>query len=310
MSTVPFVSVIIPARNSQESIRLLLGSLAHTDYPAAMLEVLVIDNDSTDQTRKAVEEYPAVKLLEETIIRSSYAARNRGIEQARGEILAFTDADCIVTAGWISNGVRAIADGSADLVGGRVEFFLSAGRPAAEIFDAASHMHSEDLVATGKGAATANLFVNADVFRRIGPFPESVRSGGDMIWTRLALTKGFRLGYAPDAVVRHPARSMRELLRKAFRVGLGSPQIVRRDGSSPTELALGALRSVLPGGPGSLRRRIIHHGFAITPTVFLRVWLVSYLYGLTWAAGVFIGFGSSVFRHTPPQQSETGGAEA
>ncbi len=310
MSTAPFVSVIIPARNSQESIRLLLDSLSRADYPAAKLEVLVIDNGSTDQTRKVVEEYPAVKLLEEISIRSSYAARNRGIEQARGEILAFTDADCIVTAGWISNGVRAIAGGSADLVGGRVEFFLSSGMPAAEIFDAASHMHSEDLVATGKGAATANLFVNAAVFRRIGAFPQSVRSGGDMIWTRLALSKGYRLAYAPDAIVRHPARNMHELLRKAFRVGLGSPQIVRRDGSSPTQLALGAMRSILPGGPGSLRRRIQHHGFAITRPVFLRVWLVSYLYGLTWAAGVFMGFGRSLVRRTPPQNPETGSAES
>jgi len=285
----PLVSVIIPVRNAQRSIGLLLDSVARIEYPSSQIEVIIVDNGSTDDTRGVVARYPVV-MLEETAIRSSYAARNRGIARARGEILAFTDADCLVTPGWIREGIRLVEDGSADLVGGRVEFFLSAGQPAAEIFDAASHMHSEDLVAAGKGAATANLFVRADVARRVGPFPETVRSGGDMIWTKSAVTMGFRLAYAANAVVRHPARNLRELLRKGFRVGTGAPGIARRNGGSLGVLLKGAIRSFLPGGPGPLRRRIAHCGFTIPASTFLRVWVVSYAYGLTWASGVFFAF--------------------
>jgi glycosyltransferase involved in cell wall biosynthesis len=250
--------------------------------------VIIVDNGSSDNTRGVIAGY-AVVLLEETAIRSSYAARNRGIARARGEILAFTDADCLVTPDWIREGIRLITDGSADLVGGRVEFLLSSGQPAAGIFDASSHMHSEDLVSSRKEAATANLFVRADVPRRIGPFPQTVRSGGDMIWTRSAVSTGFRLAYAANAVVRHPARNLPELLRKGFRVGTGAPQIARRKGESPGELLKAAIRSVLPGGPGPLRRRIARHGFNIPVSKFFRVWGVSYAYGLAWASGVFAG---------------------
>ena len=285
----PLISVIIPVRNAQHSIGLLLDSVARLDYPSSQIEVIIVDNGSNDDTRGVVARYPVV-LLEETAIRSSYAARNRGVARASGEILAFTDADCLVTPGWIREGIRLIQDGSADLVGGRVEFFLSAGQPAAEIFDAASHMHSEELVAAQKGAATANLFIRADVARRVGPFPDTVRSGGDMIWTKSAVRMGFRLAYAEDAVVRHPARKFRELLRKGFRVGTGAPGIVRRNGASMGDLLKGALRSSLPGGPGSLRRRVARCRFNISASTFLRVWMVSYVYGLAWASGVFSAF--------------------
>ncbi len=289
MDGTPLVSVIVPVRNAEDSVRLLLDSLAQLDYPQSRLEVILVDNGSTDGTRAVISEYPVV-LLEEATIRSSYAARNRAVARARGDILAFTDSDCIVTPGWIREGVRVLTEQGVDLVGGRVEFFLSSPYAAAEIFDAASHMSSETLVTGGQGATTANLFVPTAAAQSIGPFPNSVRSGGDMIWTRAALRKGFRLAYATDAVVRHPARNFRELLRKAFRVGTGAPRIERSDNGSQADLLKGAIRSVLPSGPGSLRRRLHDHGFDIPALTFLRVWLVSYGYGLTWAVGVLFAY--------------------
>lgn len=96
----PFVSIIVPVYNGRRTIDALLTSLLALDYPADRHEILIVDNKSTDDTRERIQRYP-VTLLEETEIQSSYAARNRGIEAAKGEILAFTDADCVVEPTWL-----------------------------------------------------------------------------------------------------------------------------------------------------------------------------------------------------------------
>ncbi|TEU12514.1 MAG: glycosyltransferase family 2 protein, partial [Anaerolineales bacterium] len=96
----PSVSIIVPVYNGSRTIDALLSSLLALDYPADRREILVVDNKSTDDTRERIQRYP-VALLEETEIQSSYAARNRGIEAAKGEILAFTDADCVVEPTWL-----------------------------------------------------------------------------------------------------------------------------------------------------------------------------------------------------------------
>lgn len=101
-----FVSIIVPVYNGSRTIDALLTSLLALDYPADRHEILIVDNKSTDDTRERIRRYP-VTLLEETEIQSSYAARNRGIEAAKGEILAFTDADCVVEPTWLK---RLLAD--------------------------------------------------------------------------------------------------------------------------------------------------------------------------------------------------------
>jgi glycosyltransferase involved in cell wall biosynthesis len=289
MEEAPFISVIVPVYNAEKTVRLLLDSLQQLEYPQSRREFIIVDNGSSDGTKTVVAQYP-VLLLEETAVQSSYAARNRGLAKAQGDIIAFTDSDCMVGPEWLHEGVKALEESKADLVGGKVEFSISPGRTASEIFDASSHMGSKDLVSSGNGAPTANLFVRSTVVRRVGPFPNAVRSGGDMIWTRTAIAQGFVLAYAEKAVVRHPARRFRELLKKAFRVGSGAPLIARRNNESHRGYLQAALRSLLPGGFRSLRRRVESHVGKMETRPFVRVWLVSYAYGISWAGGVFLGY--------------------
>jgi glycosyltransferase AglE len=290
MEDVPFVSVIVPVYNAEESITVLLDTLARLDYPQARREFILVDNGSSDETKAVIARHPVI-LLEETEVRSSYAARNRGLSSARGDIIAFTDADCMVDKDWLREGVKALRESNADLVGGNVEFALSTERSPSEIFDASSHMGSKTLVSSGNGAPTANLFVRAAVVKSIGPFPHTVRSGGDLIWTRTAIARGFVLVYAEDAIVRHPARTFWPLLKKAFRVGTGAPQIARRNSESHLGYLQAAFRSFLPGGYRSLRRRVENHVGRLDDWHFLCVWIVSYAYALSWAGGVFLGYG-------------------
>ncbi len=104
----PFVSVIVPALNEERTIRECIVSLLRMDYPQERREILMVDNGSTDRTAEIIKSFPVRYLREER--RGASYARNRGIEASKGEILAFTDADCVVTTGWLRELVRGFED--------------------------------------------------------------------------------------------------------------------------------------------------------------------------------------------------------
>ncbi len=114
----PFVSVIIPVLNEERVIRECLNSLVELDYPPERREILVVDNGSTDRTAEIIKTFPVRYLWEER--RGASAARNKGIEASKGEILTFTDADCVVTTGWLREVVKAIDEEGVGGVAGEV----------------------------------------------------------------------------------------------------------------------------------------------------------------------------------------------
>lgn len=215
----PVVSVIVPVRNGEKTIEKLIDALLGQDYPAERREIIIVDNDSNDRTVDIVKKYP-VMLEKENRVRSSYAARNKGLSLSKGEIIAFTDADCIPERDWLSSGVRALLEKKADMAGGEVSFLLSTPPSAAEIIDSVTFMQNEQNIRNKKVAVTANLFVQKKLFDKIGPFNE-VQSGGDILWTKKATDNNFVLVYAPAATVYHPARNFRQLLEKNRRIGIG-----------------------------------------------------------------------------------------
>jgi len=217
-TNLPGISVVVPSYNSEGCIRQLLDGLVNIDYPKDKLEIIVVDNNSTDKTKEIIKQYP-VTLLEETSIQSSYAARNKGIKHANNDLLAFTDADCIPEKQWLKEGAEALRYENADLVGGKVEFILSENATAAQIYDSITHMQAEVSI-KNKTAPTANLFTKTSLFDKIGMFAE-VKSGEDFQWTSKASSQQFRLVYSEKAIVKHPARNLKELLKKTFRTGSG-----------------------------------------------------------------------------------------
>lgn len=238
----PFVSVIVPVYNDPDGIRRCLTALTEQTYPDDQYEVLAVDNGSTDNTPEVVRDFERVELLVEDEIQGSYAARNRGIEAATGEIFAFTDADCTPDPNWIAAGVETLDRDDTDLVGGRVVFEFSDQKTAAERFDASVNMRNDQSVQDGV-VKTANVIVRRAVVEDIGPFPQHLPSGGDVHWTGAATDAGYTLVYGEDVIVRHPSRQFRELLRKQYRVGKGQIQIWRLDDRSAAWiLAVGLLR--------------------------------------------------------------------
>lgn len=99
-------SVIIPTYNRQETLRQCLAVATNQDYPD--YEVIVVDDGSTDGTAIMVrQEFPQVRYFRQEVNRGPAAARNRGIHEATGEIIAFTDDDCVPPPNWLTR----LADG-------------------------------------------------------------------------------------------------------------------------------------------------------------------------------------------------------
>jgi glycosyltransferase involved in cell wall biosynthesis len=280
-NNLPKVSIIVPAYNAQDNMAQLIESLLNQKYTDDLLEIIIVDNNSNDQTRNIIRRFP-VKLIEKSDIQSSYAARNEGIKNAAGDYLAFIDADCIATDYWLSEGVNAIISESADLAAGKVEFYFSKEKTAAEMYDSITQMQSQKTVTEKKAAATANIFVKASLFQRIGFFPE-VTSGADVTWTKKAAENGFKLIYADKAIVKHPARNLKQFLKKRFRTGAGTVAFWKSTGVSTWWMCAQILRRFLPRRLSMIKKTIQQRGTPDMNKKIFGIWLVAYLCNLVTA---------------------------
>lgn len=226
----PFVSVVVPVYNGARRLQACLEALDAQTYPRGRFEVIVVDNGSTDRPVDVVARFPGARLLEEQIP-TSYAARKRALEAAVGEILAFTDADCVPEPTWLEGGVahlRRLPRGG--LVGGRIDVTVHPVRPAlCELYDRVFDFDQERFVVRGRFACTANLFTTARLVHELGGFDPTLRSGGDRDFGNRVKAAGYDLAFADGAVIAHPARTtLRALLAKRLRVAGGHHDRARK----------------------------------------------------------------------------------
>lgn len=251
MLMVQFISAIIPVYNDLAGIIPLLTSLVDQTHPKEAYEVVIVDNGSTDETPNVVKqfqgEYPdVIRLVTEKQIQGSYAARNRGIQVARGEILAFTDADCVPESTWIAEGVRALRRHSAACGGGRIVFTYQSGTPNVyEYFDSARKLNQKAYVENASFAATANFFARKELFEKYGLFRSELISSGDYEFGRRVTQAGEKMIYIPDAIVHHPARTtFTAIYEKSKRVAIGQKQLEELGLAEHNHLSLTQLRPI------------------------------------------------------------------
>jgi glycosyltransferase involved in cell wall biosynthesis len=270
----PYVTVVIPTYRDWDNLRVCLEALSHQTVPADEFEVIVVNNDPG---ASCPFDLPArnMKLVAEARA-GSYAARNHGLQIARGEIIAMIDSDCTPNPDWIEAGVRALETQKADLAGGKVTFEISPASTAAQMYDAVFNMQMALTIETAHTAQTANLFARRMVFDTIGKFPSDLRSGGDVVWTGKATGSGFKLIYAAEAEVFHPARRHPDLLKKQFRVGSGQPAIWRSQGSGMLSILLRILRGFLPLSKRAIKNTLRERGTPEMEKRFWQIWLIAW----------------------------------
>jgi glycosyltransferase involved in cell wall biosynthesis len=223
-SSSPRVSVIVPVHNGARRLPALLAALERQTAPRHDFELLVIDDCSTDATAELVAHREIATLLRASRRGGPYPARNQGMAAARGEYLAFTDADCVPADEWIQAGISALDSGAGDLIAGHIDVPLSDRPTAAAMVDCSRYLDQERHVADGFGA-TANLWVRRTAAEQIGPFNARLRSGGDTEYGLRARRLGLVLSYGPTVTVTHEPRGTGgEMARKEFRLGYGIAQ--------------------------------------------------------------------------------------
>lgn len=231
MENAPFVSVIIPVYNDLEHVQTCLQALEEQGYPHDSYEVIVVDNGSDENVGAIALKYRRLTVCVEPRP-GSYMARNTGVARARGEILAFTDADCIPASDWLEHGVaHLLNEPNCGMIGGKLEpLFHNPQHPTAiELYEVIMYFPQKRFVEMMKFSVTANLFTFRRIFEQVGDFDHTLKSGGDREWGERVASSGYRVCYADDVRVSHPPRaSLAQLRRKVIRLSGGFEGIRKR----------------------------------------------------------------------------------
>jgi glycosyltransferase involved in cell wall biosynthesis len=213
------VAIVVPVWNGERTIARCIESLVAQTYPAELTSVIVVDNGSDDATCAVAAQYP-VMLLHETALRTSYAARNRGVAHTDADVVAFIDADCMAHPGWIEQLVAPLADDAVGAVAGLVDDAAPAS--LAEEFTARLKPFDPPVRRGLQSVVTANLAVRRQALLDLGCFDERLPTAGDVDFGwRLQQQLRLRVVTAPDARVQHRHRStFREVFRQFERYGL------------------------------------------------------------------------------------------
>lgn len=212
----PFVTIVIPHYNDLGGLAVCVAGLKRQTWPADRMEIIVADNNSVCGLHAVIHTASGCRVILAPE-QGAGPARNAGAAIAGGEILGFIDSDCDPRPDWVEHGVRELA--SYDFVGGEVE--TVPGNPArptpVEAWEMVFGFDFRRYILVEGYTGSGNMWVWRSVFETIGGFRTGVAE--DMEWSFRARSAGFRLGYAHDAVVSHPARcAWPELLARWRRV--------------------------------------------------------------------------------------------
>lgn len=232
------ISVIIPIFNAEKYLPVLFDSLDANEFIDGD-EVLLIDNGSTDNSVKICEakvaEIPGLyRLLHYTEKAGSYAARNYGVREAKGQALVFTDSDTRPVKDWIMSIRTNLQPGKA--IAGKIQLEI-VNNGLWELYDNLVHLNSEKNAINGE-VATANMAVLRTDFERIGFFEERF-SGGDYDWSIRAQGAGLSVVFLNDAKVYHPTRkTFEQIIKKEQRIAYGAGNHFRINNKSFMVLVL------------------------------------------------------------------------
>ena len=194
----PHVTVVVTVKDRRERMLRCVDAVLAQDHPS--FEFVVVDNESRDGSYEAVQERAAgarVPMRVERAVGSIGTVHNVGARLAQGEIIAFTDSDCIPTPGWLSAGTRPFAaNPGVGIVQGRTV-------PEPGVQRGPWHLTIEVPEFSGRYEG-CNLFVRAEAFAESDGFLESVRHfWSDTVLGRGIVRRGWLTGFAPDALVHH-----------------------------------------------------------------------------------------------------------
>ncbi len=204
------VTLVIPAHNEGEHLDACLSAATPLVGQSGLCEIVVVDDASTDDTLEIAERYP-VRIVHGNGSGPG-AARNLGIKAAKGELIWFVDADCVVQPQALALLLLALDDERVAAVGGSYSNMYPESLLASLIQEeiAARHARMESRV---NFLATFNVLYRKRVLQDVFGFDEKLRKGQDADLAFRVLARGYQLAFEPRSIVRHfHERSLRRYL--------------------------------------------------------------------------------------------------
>lgn len=246
-----------------------LDSLLKLDYPKERFEIIIADGLSTDNTRDIARKY-ALKLVDNNK-QIVVSGRNCGFKEAIGDVIVFTDADCIFQRQWLRNSIKYFADDKIGGVGG-LTLAPEDGTPfekaidslfrIAEFFQATSHRKNFISAGEVNDIPGCNAMYRKEAMEKVMPVNENLLTAED-VWMNFCVRKsGYKLLQAPDVILWHYRRnSLKKFLRQIYRFAIGRLQVGRKN----AELL-----------------NIFHIAVGISLPLFLLILIILWLFG-AWA---------------------------
>lgn len=280
----PFTSVIIPVYNNLEALKICLSALSHQTYGQENYEVIVVDNGS-DQPIAAIleKQFPSVKFISETEP-GSYVARNTGIDHANGEMLAFTDSDCIPHSDWLERGIETfVSTPNCGLVAGNiiVKSRVEDQPNTYEKFEQVFSFSQFRSVKQENFGSTSNVITSKAVINKVGKFRPELKSRGDKDWGNRISSAGLSIVYDEKAAVDHPARAtFRDVYIRAMRIEGGQYTLEKLEGKN----ALSNIKSIASNAKPPVRLVYFLLRDSRIPSISQRVKMLALIVALRYGA--------------------------
>ena len=188
----PLVSVVIPVYNAERYIKAAITSVI--DQTLKTAEIIVVDDCSTDNSRKVISGFKGINLIESEKNMGVGYSRNRGVEMSTGEFITFLDADDF----WVKEKLKVqinilLKKRSIDGVFGEFENFFEQGAIIPLNIQKEIFLRPE----SGKIKALGTMMVRRKVFERVGMFSESIKFGEDLDWFIRASDSDIKFQFYP-----------------------------------------------------------------------------------------------------------------
>ena len=231
------VSIVVPVRNNEEMIGDCIESLLAQDFPKDDYEIIVVDNNSTDKTAETIKRYHVKYLFEEKI--GASFARNTGIKNSSGEIVAFTDSDCIADRKWLREIVKGFKKDNAACVGGEILGYTPAKTAVEQFLNTIDYL-SQHKRFNERGeqeengefpvySPTGNVAYKRDILVEVEMFDTNINSGEDTDLSWRVQWAGYKIIFERKALIWHKnIRTVTGMFRRFFRVGYTRPFLINK----------------------------------------------------------------------------------
>ena len=232
----PFISIIIPVKNEEMVIEKCLQSLKQLDYPINKFEVIIVDGLSADKTVEIAKNYKAKVITNH--LQTVAPGRNLGFLETKGELIAFSDADCVMDKNWLKNSLQYFQDKNVGGVGGpnfipkngsafnqAVDLLLNLG----SILSNSVHVVNLKTVKPVQSLPGCNAIYRKEALKKVMPIDEGLLTCEDAEMNYRLSQKGYKLLYTPDVFVWHHRRDYpKKFWKQIYRYAIGRLQLSKK----------------------------------------------------------------------------------